>query len=843
MIGSGPKRADVMIIGEAPGATEDNVGLPFQGKSGKLLDALLDDHGLERRKIYVTNVVKCRPPENAKPSSAQIKACAPYLRWEFEHVKPKKVLALGAIAVKALKLGKVTEIRGQPMKTKDGIDVMATFHPSAALRDPTKHPALEKDISRFAMFIDDALPEKKTLKYRIIRGTKDWDEFLESFKRCSVFSFDVETTSLKWFLDEERVNSIQFGLDDGETWVLPLNAPDSYVRGRLSLQAKMLALLVQLSEGKHCAAHNGKFDNLWLRKHYGVSFHLTFDTMLASHTLDENRSHELKQLAPDLLDAPDYDVPLKVKQFLVPERIKDSYDYAAADGYWELGLYHHFRPQFLQDRVMRRLFFQLVMPAARMFEDIEENGLWIDLERQAEVRKELEADMRRVLKELNGMVKKPINWGSPDQLAKLLFEDLGLEVLDKTPGGKPSTDESVLLRLAEKHPIAQKLIEYRGIAKNLSTYVNGWDKFRVGNHLYLSTKLHGTVTGRYSSRLHQVPRDPKIRSILDAPPPGALDDCPEGWYHGQADYSQIELRLVAHDSGDRRLKMVFQSGGDAHATTASEILGKDPDDLTKEERKQAKPVNFGFIYGMWWKKFLIYARDNYGVVFTEQEAQMWRKRFFEIYSGIEPWHERKRKAVRMMGYVVSLSGRKRRLPGAFSSDDMVRQEAERQAINSPIQGFGSGDMKAMAMVELHEKFRNYEFVKSIVGREMFPVRNGIPDIFRIVGEVHDSILFWVRRGWESIVLPHVKRIMESPALFDVFKIELDVPIVVDIEIGAWGTPIASWKDGKLIDKKGKPFTSGLTPYNRAQPTRSARRLSSTPSDPANGRRARTLRKA
>lgn len=806
-MGHGPKNG-IMAIGEAPGKQEDESGLPFQGKSGQLLDSLLDDNGIKRKDVYVTNAVKCRPPDNDKPSASQLKACKPFLEWEIARVKPSHMLVLGATSLKSLKRGaKVTEIRGQPMEI-DGIPAMATYHPAMALRDPARLGPLKRDVEKFAQFVDNSLPETKEVKYTAIRSYLDWEKFIEAFTASEVFVFDVETTGLKWFLDDEHVNTIQFALDDS-VWTLPLQARDSFIRGRHGLQKLMLQILKELSKGKQCAAHNGKFDNLWLIEKYDVRFHLTFDTMLASHTLDENRSHELKQLAPDELGAPNYDIPLRIKQGnwkSEDERIL-YYDYGAADAYWEKQLYHKFRGQLLRDSSLRRLFNRVVMRSARMFEEVETNGLYLNLDRKANVRKKLVAQQNRVLSDLNRMAKREVNWKSPDQVAKLLFEDLGLEILDKTPGGKPSTDESVLLRLKDKHPVAEKLLEFRGLDKNLSTYIDGWDKLRVGPVLHLSTKLHGTVTGRYSSRLHQVPRDPLIRSIVDAPDP---------FIFGSADYSQIELRLVAHASGDMRMKTVFQSGGDIHATTASEVTGKDPDKLTKEERKQAKPVNFGFVYGMWWKKFLIYARDNYGVVFTPTEAQYYRRRFFEIYAGLEPWHERVRKVVRAFGEVVSLSGRKRRLPGAFSPDDLVRQEAERQGINSPIQGFGSGDMKAMAMVELHDKFSSREFVAelctSTVGANGanlldFPCRaDGRPDIFRIVGEVHDSILFWVHRKYARVVLPGLKTIMERPELFDEFKIDLDVPIVADIELGPWGSPVAFYKKGRLVAEDGTPWT-------------------------------------
>lgn len=811
MRGDGPENAEVMVIGEAPGKQEDDKGRPFVGKSGELLNQLLKENGLDRRKIYVTNVVKCRPPGNRTPTANEMKACKPYLDAEFDRIKPKFVLLLGAPALKVVtRKSGITNLRGQVLPPS-GIQgsffevevpkVMATFHPAAALRDPARHPPLVKDVEKFSLLVRDELPKEEKLSYRRIVDRESWRAFLADFERCEAFSFDVETTGLDRHMENGAINSIQFGLEIDErieTWVLPLEIRsepgwENPFRGAYSLQKRMLAVIVRLSREKKAVAQNGKFDNLWLRKIYGLSFELYFDTMLAHHTLDENSSHDLKTMVIEE-GGPNYDIPLKDK--LGRGNLKVFYDYGAADGYWELKLYQLLRKKLVAERSLRRLFSRLVMRSARAFEDIEENGLWLDLDRLQATREKLQTKLTAIKKDLDEyarkVTKRKVNWDSPDQVADLLFRRMKLPVIEETDGGKPSTAETVLLRLDA--PIAKKLIEYRGVTKNLSTYIDGWEKLRHGNRLYLSTKLHGTVTGRYSSRLHQVPRDPEIRSNVTAPP---------GWKFGSADYSQIELRLVAHAADERRMKLIFQTGGDIHSTTASEVLGTDPSELTKEERKKGKPINFGFVYGMWWKKFGAYARDNYGVVFKDSESKAYRERFFEIYADLPKWHERMRRIVRLLGYVTSLSGRKRRLPGAMSTDDAIRQEAERQAINAPIQGFGSGDMKAMAIVELHEKFRDPEFVKSLRTKDgkwfTFPTDDrGRPDILRIVGEVHDSILFWVREGYEEIVLPEIKRIMERPALFEEFKIDISVPILVDIELGPWGSPTLKWENDRLV---------------------------------------------
>jgi DNA polymerase I-like protein with 3'-5' exonuclease and polymerase domains len=203
---------------------------------------------------------------------------------------------------------------------------------------------------------------------------------------------------------------------------------------------------------------------------------------------------------------------------------------------------------------------------------------------------------------------------------------------------------------------------------------------------------------------------------------------------------------------------------------------------TKEERKKGKAINFGFIYGMWWKKFKDYARDNYGVVFTDKECENIRKAFFRLYNGLPDWHKRKKRFANQHGYVISFCGRKRRLPDAMirpknKHEEMRKQEAERQAINSPIQSMAS-DWTLAAAVELHDELPT--------------------SYFRIVGSVHDAILMGVRKDKLSIVLPRIKQAMEQPKIMKRLGVSMSVPILSEIEIGPWGAPTHKYEDGKYV---------------------------------------------
>ena len=753
--GTGPKHAKIMIVGEAPGEQEDNSGKPFQGRSGKLLNEMLEAAGIDRKDVYITNITKCHPPENRNPTTTEVKACKPYLDHEIATVKPQFIMTLGATALKGLtKKAKITELHGQIIEY-NGVKLVPTFHPAAALRDPARIDPLRKDIVKLGHITRGQVPTAEGLHWEVIRTMDQWNQFVEEFTESSEVAVDIETTGLDRYADGAAINSIQFGLGTGRNWSLPLEVRDSPWKDKKKVRQNFVETLVELSEGKVIVGQNFKFDNLWIKAIYGVKFYLKFDTMLAHHTLDENSPHGLKELASEFCNAPSYDVDLKTK--LGQGDLEKFYKYGCFDVYYTLQLYYIFRARLLKDAILRRLFYKLVMPAARMFEDVEEDGLFINVDKLEETEKVLTKQRDELLDKMNASAGGDVNWNSPAQIGELFFKKFKLPVLETTGAGKPSTSESVLLRLQDKHPVAKMLMTYRGIEKNLSTYVIGWKKLMHEERLYLSTKLHGTVTGRYASRLHQVPRDPMIRSHIDAP---------DGWTFVCADYSQIELRLAAMLSNDTRMKMIFQTGGDIHSATASVILSKPVEKLSKEERKMAKAVNFGLLYGMGWPKLVLYARDNYGVDMSDEEAQQFRKRYFETYAALPAWHERQRRCVRAFGQVVSLSGRIRRLPGINSSEKGIRAEAERQGINSPVQGFGSGDLKAMAMVEVSESFDL--------------------DEVRIKGEVHDSILLWVRTDLLEDRLPEIKAIMESPRRLKEFGINMTVPLVADFEVGAWG---------------------------------------------------------
>lgn len=722
----------------------------------------------------------------------------------------------------------ISKLRGKPIK-QDGYIFLPMNNPGIIRHDDKQEALLNADIKFLSDMVKfGGIPEAKELNFRIVSSHDDVDEMLEDLK--GAVSYDIETTQLypwrtchydektkTWVDDPEpKIVSVGFGTRNNQ-WCIPVNHPQSpWTQDEV---IEIMDCVDEVRDNFILVAHNGKFDLLWTWVHLGIKWELDFDTMLAHYLLDENSRHGLKYLAQVFCNAPDWEIDLTEKQGMnVP--LQKHCKYLAHDLFYTRKLKQIFSKMLRSDLEVKRVFNKILMPCSNLFVEVEYDGVFIDMDQFEEAEIALREEYDSALKELKEWEpeyvldargrEQPFNWGSPVQLAKLLFEDLGIKPLDVTPAGNPSTSESVIKRL--EHPCTEALLRFRAAKQQLSFFIDGWKPFlhkqTKGYFLHPSFKLHGTVTGRLSCEhpnLQQVPRDPRIRSLISAE---------KGWTLIQCDLSQAELRIAAELARERNMTEAFINGIDVHwmtaireiarggglvelvVSTASKINGKklrysEALDLLlkagheaaiavngewKEHRKKAKAINFGYLYGMWWKKFKMYARDNYGITINDEEAQASREAFFENYPDLEPWHKRQRKYVRRHGYVKSLSGRKRRLPAARSSEDTPeRREAERQAINSPVQSFAN-EVNLMAAIQLSKEY----------GRK----------VVRICGTVHDAVLFRVRNDYVEEVYHRMLEIMRWPKLMDEFDIEMTVPIEADGEVGPWGKgkSLEKWKE-------------------------------------------------
>lgn len=803
-----------MIIGEAPGKREDDSGRPFVGQSGQLLRGILEEHGLNDSNCFITNAVCCRPPANRTPKTTEIKACNYWLKKQIKKVKPTHILVLGNTALSATLGGKgITNRRGKPVK-EDGIVYLPAFHPSAISRDPSKIDSLRADIQQFAELVSGKKTKKPMKNFNPVVVTNEdlVTDMLDDL--YGTVSFDIETTGLYAWDEGAKVLAIGFGTRKNQ-WIIPLNHPEADYWSNGQIKSMFRKIDKQL---KDCSLvmQNGKFDSTWMRVHYGMDWQVEFDTMLAHYMLDENSRHGLKYLAQIYFGASEYDIEVQGASW------EKLVTYHALDLYYTRKLKFLFKKMLKKDYGVEQVFYNILMPCARIFVDAEERGVYVNTDKFNEVEGYLRRRKHKALKKLNKYCKKnpipdkvgPMNWGSSQQLGYFLFEEVGLTPLDLTKTGRPSTNESVLKRL--DHPIVESLLIFKKAKQQLSFFIDGWKPYLDGRRLHPSFKLHGTVTGRFSCEhpnLQQVPRDPRIRSLITAPP---------GWVFVEADLSQIEMRIAAELSGEQNLLDTFYQKKDVHWKTAMREIARGEgmveivmataqeavkngypfkgkltygdaieillgighneaisiDYKWKEIRKKAKAINFGFLFGMYYKKFRIYARDNYGIDVTEAEAKAAYDAYFSLYPGLRKWHKRQENYARQFGYVRSLSGRLRRLPLAQSMIEDERKPAMRQGINSPVQSFAN-ELNLMSLIQIHKEFSPMEL--------------------RIVGAVHDSTLFEIRKSRVHKIVPRILEIMSHPELLDDMNIKLRIPIEAEASVGPWGKgkDVEEWRNSLL----------------------------------------------
>ena len=806
MKGDGPTDPDevqVILIGEAPGANEDDRGKPFIGESGKIIREIFK-HNKLHNKTYITNLVKCRPPKNRTPTAAEIKACKPYLEEELALLKPEYVVTAGVPATKTLFRGRaqINKFHGEVIES-DKVDYvgMPVFHPAYTMRDPSKLPGLKDDIARLGRLIDGGL-RNDTVEWNVVRRG-NLATFIREFEAASEFAFDCETSGLFPFDPKGYVAAVAIALPE-RTWVIPgFMHPDyqqfshsPFAHGNALKELMRLLFFIAARDRKRSYTHNGKFDSKWLRCQFGGTFHISFDTMLAHHVLDENSHHDLTSLCRTYLDEPEYDIPLSEKQGMSKKPMR-NYKYCAQDATYTLRLGHILEDMLRDEPDLHRLFWKLTMPASRAMEDAEMEGMHFNAVERKRVGLELLSRQITTREELNELAEKDVNWNSPKQIATLLYEDFGYPCKVFTAKKAPSTSEIALLHLKGK-PIVDKLFEFREADKLFNTYIKGWEQYRRGDFYHFDYKIHGTVTGRFSSPLHPVPRDGIIRNLFDAPP---------GWTFVAMDLATAEMRVAAHLSRDPEMMRVFQDGEDIHWRTLIETLavGSQGDFAKKvrptaekvailngtptytdalevirfagakactkadsawyEGRTRAKAVNFGFIYGMHEHKFIEQAEKDYGWKPTISEAKSSRNAYFQLYSQLEAWHTKTKKLARLNGHVRCLTGRLRRLPGIYAKDKMVRSEAERQAVNSGVQAV-IGDWKTMVLIEIHQTFSR--------------------DKVRLVGEHHDAVLTIVKNEHIDECVPRMEEIAANPRLLKTFKIKLSVPMEGEAELGPWG---------------------------------------------------------
>lgn len=776
----GPTRADVMIVTKTP--------LSEKGRTE--MSTYLQRAGIDPADVVFTAANKCRAWD-VDPSKTDQKACRPYLEKEIEVIGPKYILALGNEAMYSL-VGKsgIMKHRGAVYDYKNNARVLCTISPSMIYRNPGLKGGFEADLKYFDR-LRRGVDDDETFDYITCRTVEDLRELRDALQAAEIVSFDIETTGFDEFAQDARIVSICMTLASNDptapasVWAVPLYHPASPFKRSWRSVLKQLA--PYFDAVPKAIAHNGKFDCRWLRQ-FGVSRKLTFDTMLAAHTLDENRPKGLKPLAQQLLGVKPWAISTKD---LVDTPIDEVLEYNAKDTFYTLGLYRRFKADFALPENKRKLkiFGYIMMPCSDIFTDVEREGVWTDVEQMMTNWQIAQRELEVIDDELRSLVPDDapfaINFNPSNFARWFLFDHLGLPILargkdkdDGTPGA-PSMAEAVMMDLQDKHPhrVLELMISRTKWVKYNNAFFSAYaEQVDENDRIHTTFKLTGTVTGRLSSgkpdqdkvttrkqnrgvNLQQVPRDSFVRGIFGAPP---------GSYFVEFDYSQVELRVAAFIARETNMLHLYATGQDIHMAMAQRMTGKPASAVSKEERKKAKAVNFGFLYGMGVLKFIDTAWGNYGVRVTEQESSAFRDAFFGQFPMLLKWHARQRQLVAKYKRVESPLGRVRHLPDIDSPNKQVRSEAERQAINSPVQSFAS-DMCLLSMVRITNEFRR-------LGMSAHPI-----------GTVHDAINWEIPAGEMSRALPMIKNYMQTLPLERLFGVHLDVPIIADCKVGhRWG---------------------------------------------------------
>lgn len=720
---------------------------------------------------YYTGVFKEVQPKGWKPKKADFDAVADDFWDEFAEVNPKFVVLFGADAVKMVLNDKITEHIGGIVE-RDGIKYIVCYNPAIVYFDANKQPFIDQASDNLALAVSGGMTKLPELNIKVITNIKQLKKATKKF-RGKYYAYDIETTGLDRFSDEVRL----FGFGNNKVqYIIPLSVKYSPLRNKPKVQHALVRTAInQLNRSrKGGIAGNGKFDNLFCEQVYGVKPKQVFDVVLGSHILNENTPNGVKETAMLEFNAPNWEIDLSLKKGNVKsyEGYENYLTYLGYDIYYEYKLFPRQRRRIRQEG-LNNLYNYLYLPTVRAFEKIEKGGVYVRQKKFNEVDKILTKRIKQAEKPL--LKIKDMNWSSNDQVADYLFIDLGLPILKKTDSGKPSTDEATLKALAEYSEVPLKLLAYRKLLKQRNTYVESWKKFLVSGRMHPSFKML-LVTGRTSCsdpNLQQVPGDPFIRSLIGAK---------KGRVFVEIDFSQAELRVATILSRDKTMMKIYKKHGDIHSNTYEIISGKKVSkdhNKKKVQRKTAKAVNFGFLYGMGARKFKSYALDSYDTEVTMDEAKVFRQRFMDTYDGLPRWHEEVKATAHAQGFVTSPLTRVRRLPDIFSKDRGKSAEAERQAINSPVQGMGS-DLLLLGVAEL---------------LQTTPIRHKHLecdlDKFHCMGTVHDAGLFEVDENYLEEFIPKAKAIFENPrAVKEVFNFHSPIPIVADVSIGdSWGEEI------------------------------------------------------
>jgi DNA polymerase-1 len=603
------------------------------------------------------------------------------------------------------------------------------------------------------------------VSYELVLTKKDFNRWLKKLQKADLVAFDTETDSLDYM--QANVVGLSFAVKPGEAAYLPLMHNYPGVPKQLDRDEVLKSLEPILNDSKaKIIGHNLKYDRSVLLNH-GVKLDgIQHDTMLESYVCNSVASrHDLDTLCEKHLQHTNIhfeDVAGRgVKQITFDQVELDvARDYAAEDADMVLRLHQEFWSELTKKKKQKQLYETIELPMLKVLSNIERNGVLLDDKILAKQGKQLTKRIAEVEKEAYELAEGPFNLSSPKQIQEILFEKQGIPVIRKTPKGQPSTAEDVLQELAVDYPLPKIILEHRTLSKLKSTYVDKLPTLINAKTKRVHTSYHQAVaiTGRLSSS------DPNLQNIPIRTEEGRRVRqafvAEKGFQILAADYSQIELRIMAHLSKDERLCEAFAQGEDIHRATAAEVFGLELNAVGSEQRRAAKAINFGLIYGM----------SAFGLAkqlgTTRTEAQQYVSLYFERYPGVKKYMDNIREQARDQGYVETLFGRRLYLPDINNKNVQRRQYAERTAINAPMQGTAA-DIIKRAMINIDAWLHTQKVEKKSAQQSQC----------KMIMQVHDELVFEVQESVIDSTKKNVVDHMEAAA-------ELSVPLVVDAAVGA-----------------------------------------------------------
>ena len=590
--------------------------------------------------------------------------------------------------------------------------------------------------------------------YQTILTESDFQYWLEKLSQAKLIAVDTETDSLNYM--QANLVGISFALENGEATYLPLQHRYLDVPEQLNLTDSLTRLKPILENPEiRKVGQNIKYDETIFSRH-GIELQgVAYDTMLESYTLDSTGRHNMDELAQRYLGHRTIsfeELAGKGKNQLTFDQIplEQAAEYAAEDADITMKLHQTLWPKIQAEPTLVELFEKLEMPLVSVLSRIERNGVLLDSDLLFQQSAEIAVRLTQLERQAHELAGEPFNLASTKQLQEILFTKLGLPILKKTPKGAPSTNEEVLEELAYEHDLPKLLVEHRGLSKLKSTYTDKLPLMvdRDSGRVHTSYHQAVTITGRLSSS------DPNLQNIPIRTEEGRRIRkafiAADGNQIIAADYSQIELRIMAHLSNDAGLSKAFAEGKDIHRATAAEIFGVPLEQVSSEQRRSAKAINFGLIYGM----------SAFGLArqlgIARGQAQQYIDLYFQRYPGVQTFMSEIQQKAREQGYVETLFKRRLYLPEIKSANAMRRKGAERVAINAPMQGTAA-DIIKRAMLLIDDEIRNSDEIKMIM-------------------QVHDELVFEVRSDKVAHYAERIKTLMEQAA-------ELTVPLIAEVGIG------------------------------------------------------------